>query len=92
MNEPSALARIVLHTAATRGHADHGWLDAWHSFSFADWYDPERVHFGALRVLNDDTIAAGKGFGAHPHDNMEIITIVTEGAELLLLDVPMEIN
>lgn len=72
--------RVTLHKADTRGHAEHGWLDAWHSFSFANWYDPERVHFGALRVLNDDTIAAGKGFGTHPHDNMEIITIVLEGA------------
>lgn len=71
---------IVLHKADSRGHADHGWLNAWHSFSFANWHDPERMHFGALRVLNDDTIAAGKGFGTHPHDNMEIITIVTEGA------------
>lgn len=71
---------ITVHKANSRGHADHGWLDAWHSFSFASWHNPERMHFGALRVLNDDTIAAGKGFGTHPHDNMEIITIVTEGA------------
>lgn len=80
MSTSTTTARTVLHKADTRGHADHGWLKAWHSFSFANWHDPERMHFGALRVLNDDTIAAGKGFGTHPHDNMEIITIVTEGA------------
>lgn len=69
----------VLHKANTRGHANHGWLNAYHSFSFANWYNPERVQFGVLRVLNDDTIAAGMGFGTHPHDNMEIITIPLEG-------------
>jgi len=69
----------VIHRANTRGNANHGWLNAWHSFSFANLYNPERVHFGALRVLNDDTIAAGMGFGTHPHDNMEIITIPLEG-------------
>ena len=73
------MATTVLHKADTRGHADHGWLNAYHSFSFASWYNPDRVHFGALRVLNDDTIAAGMGFGTHPHDNMEIITIPLEG-------------
>lgn len=80
MNTSTSPARTLLHTADTRGHADHGWLNAWHSFSFANWHNAERMHFGNLRVLNDDTIAAGKGFGTHPHDNMEIITIVTEGA------------
>lgn len=79
MNTMNIQATTVLHKAGTRGHADHGWLNAWHSFSFANWHDPERMHFGALRVLNDDTIAPGKGFGTHPHDNMEIVTIVTEG-------------
>ncbi|MBS1942462.1 MAG: pirin family protein [Bacteroidetes bacterium] len=79
-NTTTRPARTVLHKASDRGHANHGWLDAWHSFSFANWYNPDRVHFGNLRVLNDDTIAAGKGFGTHPHDNMEIITLVTEGA------------
>ena len=69
----------VLHKADTRGHADHGWLNAYHSFSFASWYNPERVQFGTLRVLNDDTVAAGMGFGEHGHDNMEIITIPLEG-------------
>ena len=66
---------MVLHKAATRGGADHGWLKARHTFSFANYYNPERVHFGVLRVLNDDIIAGGMGFGTHPHDNMEIITI-----------------
>lgn len=69
----------VLHKADTRGHADHGWLNAYHSFSFASWYNPERIQFGMLRVLNDDTVAGGMGFGTHPHDNMEIITIPLEG-------------
>jgi quercetin 2,3-dioxygenase len=69
----------VLHKAETRGHANHGWLDSWHTFSFAGYHNPERVHFGALRVLNDDTVAAGMGFGKHPHDNMEIISIPLEG-------------
>lgn len=64
---------------STRGAADHGWLKAKHSFSFANYYDPNRVHFGALRVLNDDAVAPGMGFGTHPHDNMEIITIPLEG-------------
>lgn len=73
------MKKSVLHTADSRGHANHGWLNAYHSFSFASWYNPERVQFGMLRVLNDDTIAAGMGFGTHPHDNMEIITIPLEG-------------
>jgi redox-sensitive bicupin YhaK (pirin superfamily) len=69
----------ALIKANTRGHANHGWLDSYHSFSFAGYYNPERIHFGALRVLNDDTVAAGMGFGTHPHDNMEIISIPTSG-------------
>lgn len=69
----------VFHKADTRGTANHGWLKANHSFSFANYYNPERMNFGVLRVLNDDTIAAGRGFGTHPHDNMEIITIPLEG-------------
>ena len=71
--------KTILHKADSRGHANHGWLNAYHSFSFASWFNPERVQFGMLRVLNDDTIAAGMGFGTHPHDNMEIITIPLEG-------------
>lgn len=73
------MANTVLHKAETRGHANHGWLNSYHTFSFANYYNPERVHFGALRVLNDDTVAAGMGFGTHPHDNMEIISIPLEG-------------
>ncbi len=69
----------VLHKAATRGHANHGWLDSNHTFSFANYHNPERMHFGVLRVLNDDMVAAGRGFGKHPHDNMEIISIPLEG-------------
>ena len=71
--------KLTVHRAGCRGHADHGWLDTWHTFSFAGYYNPDRMHFGALRVLNDDTVQAGMGFGTHPHDNMEIITIVLEG-------------
>ena len=73
------MSKTVIHKATTRGHADHGWLNAYHSFSFAGYYNPERMHYGMLRVLNDDTVAGGMGFGKHPHDNMEIITIVFEG-------------
>lgn len=73
------MKNTVLHRANERGHADHGWLNAYHSFSFANWYNPDKVQFGVLRVLNDDTVAAGMGFGMHPHDNMEIITIPLEG-------------
>lgn len=68
-----------MHKADSRGFANHGWLQANHSFSFASWYQPEKVHFGALRVLNDDIIAPKMGFGTHPHDNMEIITIPLKG-------------
>ena len=73
------MARTILHKADSRGDANHGWLHSRHTFSFADYYDPDRVHFGALRVLNDDTVEAGMGFGTHPHDNMEIISIPLEG-------------
>jgi redox-sensitive bicupin YhaK (pirin superfamily) len=69
----------TVYKAETRGHADHGWLNAHHSFSFANYYDPNRMHFGVLRVLNDDIVAPGMGFGTHPHDNMEIITIPLDG-------------
>ena len=70
----------TIHRAESRGYADHGWLQTHHTFSFANYYDPRRVHFGALRVLNDDTVAPGEGFGTHPHDNMEIVSIALEGA------------
>ena len=69
----------VFHSAESRGHANLGWLDANYSFSFASYFNPKRMNFGALRVLNDDTISPGKGFGTHPHDNMEIITIPLKG-------------
>lgn len=70
----------ILYLAKDRGSANYGWLQAKYSFSFANYYDPGKVNFGALRVLNDDIIDAGMGFGKHPHDNMEIITIPLEGA------------
>ncbi|HZY82886.1 MAG TPA: pirin family protein [Cyclobacteriaceae bacterium] len=71
--------KTILHKASDRGHANHGWLDSHHSFSFAHYYDPEKIHFGALRVLNDDIVQGGMGFGTHPHDNMEIISIPLSG-------------
>jgi redox-sensitive bicupin YhaK (pirin superfamily) len=73
------MADYTLHASQSRGQANHGWLKSWHTFSFADYYEPDRIHFGSLRVLNDDIIAGGRGFGMHPHENMEIITIPLEG-------------
>lgn len=73
------MENTIIHKAETRGHANHGWLNSYHTFSFANYYNPDRMHFGALRVLNDDQVAAGMGFGTHPHDNMEIISIPLEG-------------
>lgn len=73
------MASFIFHQANTRGNENHGWLHTFHTFSFANYYSKERVHFGALRVLNDDTIDGGMGFDLHPHDNMEIITIPLEG-------------
>jgi quercetin 2,3-dioxygenase len=72
--------KTILHLADRRGHVNFGWLDSHHSFSFGNYYDPEKVHFGMLRVLNDDVITGGSGFGAHPHDNMEIVSIPLYGA------------
>ncbi|MDH5380732.1 MAG: pirin family protein [Cyclobacteriaceae bacterium] len=71
--------KSVLHKSETRGHANHGWLDSHHTFSFAGYHDPERMYFGVLRVLNDDIVQGGMGFGTHPHDNMEIISIPLKG-------------
>jgi len=73
------MTNTVLHKADSRGDANHGWLHSKHTFSFANYYNPERMNFGVLRVLNDDTVAAGMGFGKHPHDNMEIISIPLSG-------------
>jgi quercetin 2,3-dioxygenase len=72
--------KTIIHKANDRGFANHGWLKSAHSFSFAGYYNPEKTRFGLLRVLNDDEIAPGTGFGEHPHDNMEIISIPLEGA------------
>ncbi len=73
------MAKTIIHKAETRGHSTHGWLDSYHTFSFAGYYDPERIQFGALRVLNDDRVEPGMGFGTHPHENMEIISIPLSG-------------
>jgi quercetin 2,3-dioxygenase len=73
------MSKKIIHKANTRGRANHGWLDSHHTFSFAGYYSPERMNFGLLRVLNDDIVAPGMGFGAHPHDNMEIISIPLSG-------------
>lgn len=69
----------TIHRSESRGYSDHGWLKTYHTFSFAGYYDPARVNFGALRALNDDTVEGGQGFGIHPHDNMEIVSIPLEG-------------
>jgi redox-sensitive bicupin YhaK (pirin superfamily) len=71
--------KTIYHPASERGHVDFGWLNSFHSFSFGHWYDPSKVHFGALRVLNDDQVRGGGGFGTHPHDNMEIVSIPLQG-------------
>jgi redox-sensitive bicupin YhaK (pirin superfamily) len=73
------IMEYILYPEKERGHANHGWLNAKHSFSFANWYNPDKINFGALRVLNDDIVAPKMGFGTHPHDNMEIITIPLRG-------------
>jgi redox-sensitive bicupin YhaK (pirin superfamily) len=71
--------KTTVHSSASRGLANHGWLKSRHTFSFGGYHDPERIHFGALRVLNDDQVAGGQGFGTHPHDNMEIVSIPLQG-------------
>ena len=79
-NKPSkVMENMILHRANTRGNANHGWLNSNHTFSFANYHNPERMHFGVLRVLNDDHVEPGMGFGTHPHNNMEIISIPLEG-------------
>ena len=78
-NKEIRTMKSVLHKASTRGNANHGWLNSYHTFSFANYHNPERMNFGVLRVLNDDVVAPAKGFGRHPHDNMEIISIPMEG-------------
>ncbi|GAB3819939.1 pirin family protein [Pontibacter rugosus] len=74
------MSKTIIHRADTRGHANHGWLDTHHTFSFSRYHNPERMNFGLLRVLNDDVVAGGMGFGAHPHDNMEIVSIPLSGS------------
>ncbi|MGN7821539.1 pirin family protein [Chitinophaga sp. 22536] len=74
------MVQYIFHKADSRGHDHHDWLDSRKTFSFGDYYNPRRMGFGALRVLNDDTLPAGKGFGLHPHDNMEIISIPLKGS------------
>jgi len=78
-NKEIRTMKTVLHKADTRGLADHGWLQSRHTFSFANYRNPDRMNFGVLRVLNDDVVAGGKGFGTHPHDNMEIVSIPLSG-------------
>jgi len=72
--------KSIFYPAAERGHANFGWLDSYHSFSFGQWHNPQKMHFGALRVLNDDQVKGGAGFGTHPHENMEIVSIPLSGA------------
>ncbi len=74
-SKPIKMEHMIIHKSNTRGHSNLGWLDSYHTFSFANYYNPERMNFGVLRVLNDDKVSEGMGFGTHPHDNMEIVSI-----------------
>ena len=78
-NQNTSTMKTVIHKAETRGHADHGWLNSHHTFSFANYHNPDRMHFGVLRVLNDDIVSQSQGFGTHPHRDMEIVSIPLEG-------------
>ncbi|KAK8048704.1 hypothetical protein PG994_010434 [Apiospora phragmitis] len=79
MSKTFSHAKLTPHRSATRGHSDHGWLNTYHSFSFADWYDPRFTHFGSLRVLNEDRVKPGTGFPTHPHANFEIFSYILSG-------------
>lgn len=79
-DKAGSAGKKIIHKADSRGHFDYGWLKTYHTFSFSNYYDPKRVNFGMLRVLNDDEIEGGQGFGTHPHNDMEIVTVPLEGA------------